>query len=101
MLTVALGLFRPCIRDVLGVGLLGVLYAAVAIPLSYKLNTNYCNYLKSVIPFMEDIRLSYGQIPYTILLSLCLTVGMMLGSLLLMGVYKLISLCFKGNKKRN
>ncbi|MBQ8468457.1 MAG: YwaF family protein [Clostridia bacterium] len=41
-------------------------YAAIAIPLSYAVNVNFCNLLESNIPFMENFRQSAGQVVYLI-----------------------------------
>ncbi len=99
LLTIALRLHEPRWRDALGVGIAGALYVAAAIPLSYELEVNYCNFLESVIPVMEEFRLEHGQTKYTVLLSVCLTFGAPLASLLYVGAYKLLSLCFKSKKE--
>lgn len=99
MLTIALRLCSPRVRDVPGVGAVGLIYSAVALPLAYRLGENYCNFLESVIPQMESFRIDNGQRAYTLLLIVILTVGTMLGSLLYVGIHKLIGICFSGNKK--
>ena len=45
-------------------------YGLVAIPLAYILDTNYCNILFSNIGLMENLRVRFGQIIYTIVLYL-------------------------------
>lgn len=50
-------------------------YALIAVPAAHLLNTNYCNILTSNIPFMETIRINYGQVLYTIFLYLAGLVG--------------------------
>lgn len=80
LLSVALKLYRPRLRDAIGVGVLGAVYVSFAVPLSHHLDANYCNFLESVIPVMENIRLAHGQVIYTVLVALALTFGMMLGA---------------------
>lgn len=98
VLSVLLRLYKPRWHDALGVGIAGALYVVVAIPIAYKFNVNYCNILESIIPVMEKFRIEYGQVAYTVMLSVCLTFGTALASLLYIGSHKLISLCFKGKK---
>lgn len=88
----ALQLCKPRIRDAFTVGGIGVLYVAIALPISYKLATNYCNFLESMLPFFEAFRLSHGQIAYTVVLSLALTVGTVIGSFIYIGVSKLFAI---------
>lgn len=45
-------------------------YGLIAIPMAHILDTNYCNILTSNIGFMEALRLSVGQIIYTIVMFL-------------------------------
>lgn len=65
------------------------LYGAVAIPLAYTLNTNYCNILTSNIGFMEFLRLSVGQVIYTIVLFLFAISASFVLILLNLGITKL------------
>ena len=94
ILVIVLRLCKPRITDALRVGILGLVYSGAAIHLSGKFQVNYCNFLNSVIPQMESFRADYGQTQYTILMVLCLSVGTMLGSLILIGLYKLTSLLY-------
>ena len=91
LLVIALGLYRPRWRDPLFVGALGIVYVAAAIPLSYRLNANYCNFLESVIPFMESFRLAAGQTAYTVLMIVFLTFGTAFGALLYLFLYKAVA----------
>ena len=96
-LVVTMHLCTPRLRDVWAVGAVGLAYAAVAIPLSYALDANYCNYLKSVIPFIEELRLQYGQIAHAVIITLFITVGAMVGALIFTVLYRLIALIFFRN----
>lgn len=88
-LSVMLRLYRPRLRDPLLVGAVGVLYVALALPLSYRLNANYCNLLESVIPPLEAFRLERGQAAYTLFLGACLTLGTAFGAALHSILYKI------------
>jgi hypothetical protein len=88
---IALRLSSPTIRDAINNGILGAAYMAYAIPLSYALKTNYNNILESVIPQMESFRLNFGQVPYTILLNVIMTVGIVIASLIYIGIRRLVS----------
>ncbi len=89
-LAVALRLYRPRITDPLLVGAVGALYMAAAIPLSYRLDTNYCNILTSVLPPLESFRLEAGQRAYTVLLCGAMTLGAAFGSVLHSILYRLL-----------
>lgn len=97
LLVVMMRLITPRLRDVWTVGLIGAVYAAVAIPLSYLFDANYCNYLKSVIPFLEELRLQYGQVAHAVIITLFITVGAMVGALIFTAIYRLIARCFPRN----
>jgi hypothetical protein len=97
LLVVMMRLINPRLRDVWTVGLIGAVYAAVAIPLSYLFDANYCNYLKSVIPFLEELRLQYGQVAHAVIITLFITVGAMVGALIFTAIYRLIARCFPRN----
>lgn len=97
ILVIALRLSTPGFKDALHVGILGTVYMSFAIPLSYILNTNYNNILTSVIPLMENIRNNYGQAVYIVLLTLFMTIGTFLGSLIYIAIQK-IALCTIGLK---
>ena len=103
LLVVAMRLMKPRWTDVLNVGLVGAIYCAIALPLAYKLQTNYCNFLDSVIPIVEELRLEYGQVKYTVCVVAVLTVGAMLFSFVCIGSYALVGglfkLCFRRKSK--
>ena len=74
-------------------------YVSFAIPLSYYLDANYCNFLESVIPFMENIRLESGQVVYTVLVCLALTLGMAFGAVVYYFLYRGLSLSIAAAKR--
>ena len=86
---------KPRWRDALNVGLVGAIYCAIAIPIAYKLQTNYGNILDSVIPIMEDLRLEHGQVKYTECIVAVLTLGSALSSFLCIGLDLLVGGFFK------
>lgn len=65
------------------------IYAIVAVPMAYVLNTNFCNILTSNIGFMESLRLSVGQIIYTIVMFLFAISASFVLILLKLGITKL------------
>ncbi|MBE6531285.1 MAG: hypothetical protein E7679_04250 [Ruminococcaceae bacterium] len=103
LLVVAMRLCRPRVRDAVRLGMIGVAYTAVALPLAYKLETNYCNFLESVIPVFENFRIEYGQDVYTVVLILFMTFGTMISAFVYIGVYtagaKFFELCSPKKKK--
>lgn len=80
----SLGLYQPTKMSLLHpiIGICG--YAAIAIPMAYALNVNFCNILTSNIPFMETFRVACGQVAYLALMIIfacgvgCLAVYVML-----------------------
>lgn len=62
-------LYIPQIKDFSYVSIGLTTYIAIALPMAHILNVNFCTILYSNIPIMENIRLSLGQIPYTLILS--------------------------------
>ena len=82
VLVVAMRLYEPRFRSVFIVGGVGLTYGIIATPIAHALNENYCNLLESAIPPMEELRISYGQVSYTVILVVCLILGTMLGSAL-------------------
>ena len=99
MLVIMLRLCKPRLRDAALVGAVGAVYAWVALKASYHFEANYCNFLTSNVPFMENFRLSYGQTKYTALMCIVLTVGVALGSLVFIVIYRLIATCIRSIKK--
>ena len=89
LLSVMLRLYRPRLRDPLLVGAVGVLYVALALPLAYRLDENYCNLLYSVLPPLEAFRLEAGQAAYTIAMAVFMTLGTAFGALLHTILYKI------------
>ena len=102
LLVAALRLYTPQIKDILRVGMVGTLYVALALPLTYIFNENYCNLLVSAVPMLESFRLAEGQTAYTVIIALFLIFGTMIASLLYLVFYKLVVLCFrKYNRKKD
>jgi hypothetical protein len=71
------------------------IYVLIAVPMAHILNVNFCNILTSNIPFMENFRLQFGQVLYTILMYLAGMAGGTVVCLLMLLVQK----CF-GRKKQ-
>ena len=98
LLAVAMRLCRPRPRDAFLMGGLGVVYTAVALPLAYKWDVNYCNFLRSVIPALEALRPEWGQLNYTVFTILTVTVGGTFSAFVYIALYtvvsKLLRLCF-------
>ncbi|MBO5713756.1 MAG: YwaF family protein [Clostridia bacterium] len=61
-------------------------YCVFAIIISYVLDTNYCNYLWSVIDPVEALRLELGQVVYTIGISIVVGLGPSLLNLIYYGI---------------
>ena len=99
VLSIALRLYRPRLRDTLYAGAVGIAYVALALPLAYRFDANYCNFLKNVVPALENIRLAHGQVFYTVLVALALTIGMALGSALYYGLYRAVALLVAGVRR--
>ena len=68
-------------------------YYTIAVIAAHVFNTNYFSILHNIIPFMENIRLTFGQVIYTIILGSILIFGGM-------GVIKL-SLLIKSKIEKN
>lgn len=98
-LVIALRLYRPRLRDALSVAALGAVYVAIALPLSYRFDTNYCNFLFSEIPPMESLRLAAGQGIYTALMTVFLTLGIAIGALLYLALYRATASLFRAVRR--
>ena len=68
-----------------------IIYIAVAIPLTYILDTNYCNFLESALEELEEYRAANGQLAYTAVISIFLTLGAMVGSFIYYIVHKILT----------
>jgi len=90
-LVLLLDLYRPRLRDIAKVGIIGIIYIAVAIPLTYILDTNYCNFLESALEELEEYRAANGQLAYTAVISIFLTLGAMVGSFIYYIVHKILT----------
>ncbi|MBO7292391.1 MAG: hypothetical protein J6V07_00475 [Clostridia bacterium] len=91
LLTVALGRYRPSRGDRALVAAAIAGYVALAIPHAYGLGVNYCNYLFSVIPPVEELRLAVGQVPYAIGQSIVLIGGTTFASWLYATGFRLVT----------
>ena len=104
LLAVAMRLCRPRPRDAFLMGGLGVVYVAVALPLAYTWNTNYCNFLESAIPALEALRPEWGQLKYTVFTVLTVTVGGTFSAFVYITLYtvvsKLLRLCFPSKQSK-
>lgn len=98
LLVSSMQLCKVRFRDAVNVGAIGLVYLVVAIPIANKFQENYCNLLYSVIPPLENFRLTYGQGAYRLLLILALTVGTMIGSLVYMALSNLLKIRFSKKK---
>ena len=90
LLTVALGRYRPERRDYALSAAAVAVYIAVALPHALLLDVNYCNFLYSVIPEVDNIRLAIGQVPYLIIQSALLISGTLLSLWLYRRTYYLM-----------
>lgn len=88
-------LYQPSKLDFLFAFLGVTLYAVFAIPVAHVLDVNFCSILTSVIPFMEELRLTAGQVFYTIILYLFGVCG----GLFAVGLANLVSTCLRRQKE--
>ena len=95
LLVIGMRLGRPRWRDALRVGLVGAVYCALAIPLAHNFQSNYCNFLDSVIPAVENMRLEYGQLKYTLFIAAALTLGAIFSAFICIGLDALVGGFFK------
>lgn len=98
LLTLALGRVTPRHGDALRAGAVAALYAAVGIPLAFLLDSNYCNFLESVLPPLEAFRLAAGQVPYLVLVVLALVLGTAAASLIYQKISRLLS-CWRAARE--
>jgi hypothetical protein len=103
LLVVAMRLCNPMAIDAVNMGFIGLIYASVVFPLSVILDVNYCNFRYSVIPWLETLRLEYGQELYVIFVIFSITVGAMLSAFVYMALHYpirgLLRRCFRRKKK--
>ena len=74
-LSIVLKDYEPRKKDYKFVFITMVGYGIVGISLSYLLDTNYCNFLYSVLDFLEVLREKKGQFIYTSFIFCCITFG--------------------------
>lgn len=75
MLSIALGSYRYRRGDFLRVFLLFFGYCIIAIPMSHILNTNYCNFLFTIIKPLEYVRVNCGQFIYSLIFLFGIPLG--------------------------
>lgn len=66
--SVALDNYQPKPKHCLSICAFVLLYASYAVPLAFHLNSNYVNILYSNFEFLENFRLSAGQLAYDLIL---------------------------------
>lgn len=95
-LVIGMRLCRPRVRDAFHMGGIGMAYTAVVLPLAVNLDVNYCNFQYSVIPFLESLRLEYGQALYTLLIVFFITVGATFSAFVYLALYHAVDMIYKG-----
>ena len=92
-LTISLNLYKPKMKHTLYVFIGLTIYFIVGVSFAFILNTNYCNFLYSVIDIVESLRLHFGQVLYLI--------GMYIfGIILSCGFMLIINLIYKKIKEK-
>ena len=89
--------YAPKKNDYKKIGLVMFIYGIIAIIASNVLDTNYCNFLYSSLDFLDEMRLEYGQILYTLFIFIAIILGTSLVSywyyLIFNKINKKASLC--------
>ena len=98
LLTAALGRYRPARGDLARTAAVVLGYIAVALPHALLLDVNYCNFLTSVIPPVEELRLAVGQVAYIVGECLLLVGGTVFAGWLYATGYRLVTSRRKGEK---
>lgn len=75
VLTISLKNYLPQKKDWICVLIVMGIYYVVGMSMAHILDTNYCNFLTSNIPFMESLRLKAGQTVYSIVMLFIITGG--------------------------
>ena len=92
-ISIALKDYIPNKNDYKSIISVMIVYGITAIIMSYLLNTNYCNFLHSSLPPLDEIRLQIGQVSYILFTLIAIIFGTALASYLYYFYYEL-------NKKR-
>lgn len=98
LLTAALGRYRPAHGDLARTVAVIAVYIAVALPHALLLDVNYCNFLTSVIPPVEELRLVIGRVAYIVGECLLLAGGTVFAGWLYATGYRLVTSRRKGEK---
>ncbi len=86
LISISLNRYIPNKNDYKYLILVMTVYVLTILPLSHIINVNYCNFLFSVLGFLENIRLLLGQVIYSIILF----IGIVGGTTLVCVLYRLI-----------
>lgn len=70
MLILTLKLYTPSKKAIWGSVVAYSIYMGATIALAYLFNTNYANALYSNLSVLENIRVTYGQVPYLLILAI-------------------------------
>lgn len=97
MVSVALKFYDIKYKDFIYVVIGFTIYAAIGLTVAHLTGTNYCNMLQNNFEPLENFRLQFGQVPYTILMYLGGVAGGIAGCLIYIGFDKLFK--FVKNKK--
>lgn len=74
-LSIALDDYKPRVDDYKNVFVIMACYCVCGVSLSYVFDTNYNNFLYSVIDFVDKWRVCIGQIPYIVGVSVVVILG--------------------------
>ena len=86
LISISLNRYIPSKNDYTSLILVMVVYVLTILPLSYIINVNYCNFLFSVLGFLESLRIALGQVIYSIIII----IGIVGGPTLVCVLYRLI-----------
>ncbi len=75
VLSIALNDYHPKKTDYKNLIIVMTIFLIIAIPLSYILDTNYCNILETTIPLLVPVQEYIGQVLYTISIYIILNGG--------------------------
>jgi len=88
IISITLYTYVPKKNDYLLAGGAIAIYGIIGITFSYLLNSNYCNFLRSCLSFLEEWRLKVGQVPYVLVIYFAIIGGTIFSSFM----YYLISI---------
>ena len=91
LLSIVLRNYTPKWKHFISVLIVMTIYFAIGMTAAHLLDTNYCNFLTSNIPFMESLRLKTGQVFYSIAMFFFITGGTALLNFIYFLIYKLFT----------